>query len=155
MSMIYAGSKGLRKFNLRRSGSEDGLPQRSQRTLSRDRRTGRQGSQLSFLSPCLPFSLSPCLDSTMNRFRCLLIALLLAAEARAESDAGRVVAGLRERGEVRRAEEYAAEQWRRDDLSESARAELAIQLALTYTEQALAAPPELRDALWAKAESSC
>ena len=91
----------------------------------------------------------------MRGFGCLLIGLLFSADARAESDAARVVAGLRERGEFAEAEQHGTQRWRRADISTAERADLAIQLALIYTVQALAAPPESRNELWRKADEIC
>ncbi len=87
---------------------------------------------------------------------CLLLAgLTLLCHVQAESQDAQFLAGLRERQLYQLAQEHATELWQRDDLSDRQRAELAIQLALIYTEQALAAPPELRDALWVKADTAC
>jgi hypothetical protein len=86
---------------------------------------------------------------------CLCTALFAAAESRAEPDAARAVADLRERGEFRQAEQLGMERWRQTDLSDGKRSDLAIQLALVYSEQALAAPPESRSVLWMKADEIC
>ena len=91
----------------------------------------------------------------MRSVFCLLTVSILAAAALAESDAARTVADLRERGEFRQAEQYGMERWRRADLFVGDRSDLAIQLALVYSEQALAVPPESRDVLWAKADEIC
>ncbi|MEX2306060.1 MAG: hypothetical protein WD738_00610 [Pirellulales bacterium] len=84
-----------------------------------------------------------------------MILLLLVASTRAEQGAARVMVELRQGEQYRQAEEYGTQQWRREDLPDRERAELAIQLALVYTEQALDAAPELRNALWSKADNAC
>ena len=91
----------------------------------------------------------------MRWFTCLFIGVLVVTDVLAATQDAAFVAGLRERRLYDLAEEYGSERWRREDLSERERAELAIQLALVFTEQAQAAPPESRDALWAKADGAC
>jgi hypothetical protein len=65
------------------------------------------------------------------------------------------MAEYRERGDYRAAERHGFAQQRRSDLPDKDRAELAIQFALLYTQQALASPPESREALWSSAERAC
>jgi hypothetical protein len=90
-----------------------------------------------------------------HRLASLLVLLCAAAEACAAVEGARYVVELRKQGQFRAAEEYALRHWRRDDLPESERAELAIQLAILYTEWALAAPPEAQARLWSKADLAC
>ncbi|MCI0333408.1 MAG: hypothetical protein L0228_09315 [Planctomycetes bacterium] len=91
----------------------------------------------------------------MCRVVCTFMALLLIEEASAQSQGAAHVAELRDRGLYEQAAEQGREQWERGDLSDRERAELAIQLALVYTEQALAAAPASRGALWANADAAC
>lgn len=94
----------------------------------------------------------------MSRATFLLLCLLnptLMLCVRAESVEERFLQGLRERHLFRLADVYGTERWDRDDLSDRDRVELAIQLALVYTDQALASPPAERAPLWAKAEGIC
>jgi tetratricopeptide (TPR) repeat protein len=94
-------------------------------------------------------------NSFLKAPRLFAILLAISASAWAESQRAEFVAGLRERGLYQLADEYGSEQWRRADLSDRERADLAIQLALVYTEHALASPPQARDALWSKASAIC
>jgi tetratricopeptide (TPR) repeat protein len=82
----------------------------------------------------------------------LFCGIVCIGSVRAESLDERFLIGLRERQLYRLAEKLGTDRWRRDDLSDRERADLAIQLSLLYTEHALASPPEARDALWIKAE---
>jgi tetratricopeptide (TPR) repeat protein len=93
--------------------------------------------------------------STNRRHLLLCFCLTAAAQVRAEPQVAQFVAGLRERGLYELAGEYGGEQWQRADLSDRQRADLAIQLALVYTDWALVSPPEARDVLWAKAGAYC
>lgn len=85
----------------------------------------------------------------------LLFALVVTTAGRAESPDERFLAGLRERHLYRLAERFGADRWQRDDLTDRERADLAVGLALVYTEHALASPPAARDELWTKAEQVC
>lgn len=85
----------------------------------------------------------------------LLIGSVLVSSARAESADERFLAGLSERHLYRLADVYGTKRWARDDLSDRDRAELAIGLALVYTDQALASPPGERAAAWKKAQDVC
>ncbi len=91
----------------------------------------------------------------MCRVVCFLTLVLLVAEVSAEPRGVAIVAELRERGMYEQAVEQGSGEWGREDLSDRERAELAIQLALAYTDQALRAAPELRGAMWAKADGAC
>jgi hypothetical protein len=88
---------------------------------------------------------------------CLImcVGLFAAARLRAESIESRFLNGLRERHLYRLADVHGTARWNRNDLSDRERAELAIDLALVYTDQALASPPESRGAAWAKADGVC
>src|SRR5688572_27552012 len=108
------------------------------------------------ISPHSVFSVISVAYKAVSRIRfCLaLFAIwLTAAPSTAEPQVAQFVAGLRERGLYALADEYGSQQWRRADLSDRQRADLAIQLALLYTDWALASPPAERDALWAKASA--
>jgi hypothetical protein len=94
-------------------------------------------------------------NSVMRWTIAVVESLLICPVAWAAEDAAQVVAELRHQQQHQQAEEYASDEWRRNDLSDRQRAELAIQLALLYTEQASAAPPELRESLWHKADGAC
>lgn len=83
------------------------------------------------------------------------VVTLIAVTAQAQPSAPLSVAEMRRRGEYRQAEQFGLEQWRRDILPERERAELAIQLALVYTEQALSSSRESADSLWNKAQDIC
>jgi hypothetical protein len=85
----------------------------------------------------------------------MFVACLTAAPSTAEPQLAQFVAGLRGRGLYELAGEYGSEQWQRPDLSDRQRADLAIQLALVYTDLALTSPPAARDALWEKAGAFC
>jgi hypothetical protein len=85
----------------------------------------------------------------------LFVFLTTAAHVRAEPQVAQFVAGLRERGLYELAAEYGSEKWQRSDLTDRQRADLAIQLALVYTDWALASPPEARDQLWSRASDIC
>jgi len=91
----------------------------------------------------------------MRRVVFCIMGLLVVPNARAESANQPSVAETRRSGDDRQAEQYELEQWHRDNLSDRERAELAIQLALVYTEQALASSPESADRSWKKAEEIC
>lgn len=84
-----------------------------------------------------------------------LVVLTVAADGGGESLDERFLTGLRERRLYRLAEQFGSDKWQRDDLPARERADLAIQLALTYTEHALASPPEKRDELWSLADNVC
>jgi hypothetical protein len=83
------------------------------------------------------------------------VVTLIAVTAQAQPSAPLSVAEMRRRGEYRQAEQFGLEQWRRDTFPDRERAELAIQLALVYTEQALSSPRESADSLWNKAQDIC
>jgi hypothetical protein len=92
----------------------------------------------------------------MTRYVVAFLAGVLITEAvRADSPESRFLTGLRQRHLYRLAEQYGTQRWQRSDLSDRERAELTIALALVYSDQALAAPPESRDAAWAKADGVC
>ena len=85
----------------------------------------------------------------------LLFCACVPAVALAQSDAAREVAELRARKLYDRAHVHGLEQWRSESLSDRERAELAIQLAIVYTEHALYSPPVEREKLWSKADAIC
>jgi tetratricopeptide (TPR) repeat protein len=91
----------------------------------------------------------------MRAIICLVLCLSLAPRGDAESLDERYLAGLRERRLYRLAENFGTDRWARDDLTDRQRADLAVELAVLYTEHALAAPPAARDELWTKAEQVC
>ena len=82
----------------------------------------------------------------MRPIVCLLIVALSAPCVSAEPAKVASIASLRERRMYDEAEQTGRELWA-EELSDRDRAELAIQLALVYTDLALAATDEARDAL--------
>src|SRR5687767_3291542 len=91
----------------------------------------------------------------MRLLACLLVSLLLSSATAANLADEDVFADLRARGLFEQAEAHGIKEWLRGDLSDRHRADLAIQLALTYAEHALASPPEARGPLWKKADDVC
>jgi hypothetical protein len=85
---------------------------------------------------------------------CILILALWAPSVSAEPAEVASVGSLRERRMYDEAEQTGRKLWA-EELSDHDRAELTIQLALVYTDQALAAAEEEQDALWAKADGAC
>lgn len=86
--------------------------------------------------------------------RITLLLLLLASSAVAQSGDVASIAALREQGDYKAAEQSAQELWQQQ-LTDRQRADLAIQLALIHSDQARAAAPADRDALWKKADEAC
>ncbi len=89
----------------------------------------------------------------MLRFLVILLIAASAVPAWADSPEARFVAGLRARRLFRLAEQYCTQQVRRSDLSPARRAEVLMELARTYGEHALHAPPGERQPLWDEAHA--
>src|SRR3989304_4202940 len=108
-----------------------------------------------------PLIMNPFCSSFSSYTSCLrgsiwLVAWLTAAQvSRANAFDPRSLVELRERHAYEEAERLGAELWQRSDVPDADRADLAIQLALVYSEHAFASPPDGRDALWATAEQIC
>jgi hypothetical protein len=92
----------------------------------------------------------------MHCVNSIVVALWLVNLATAQSGEVAAITRLREQGQYETAEREGVALWQRADLADRERAELAIELALVVTEQALAAgAPEARELHWAKAENVC
>ncbi|MHC4179579.1 MAG: hypothetical protein ACYSWU_18870, partial [Planctomycetota bacterium] len=87
-----------------------------------------------------------------SRFAWLALSLMLASTAAAdESSDQRFLAGLRQRGLYGLAETYCTTRLGRDDLPDTQRADLVIELSRCLAERAVGSPPELREPLWQRA----
>ncbi len=74
--------------------------------------------------------------------------MLTSAAVADESSDQQFLAGLRQRGLFQLAETYCTDRLRRDDLTESQRADLVIELSRCLAEWAVSSPPQRRGPLW-------
>ena len=93
---------------------------------------------------------SPC----TNRWRLLLLPMLLTHAVASANDDSRLVSGLRERRLFTLAETYCNERLANSRLDEASHVELAVELVRTYAEHALNSRGTERDSLWRQAHET-